>query len=137
MTKKRSRPNILFPLLAIGILVAVLIGVVVRQLAQPSTPEATPVAAQSGSLPLPTPDPSPNQATAASPAPGSTAILGVAPTPTPPPRPSPTSPTPAVPPTAAAPVWEQVYGALDASGGGTDLLILHTNDTWGYLDPCG
>jgi len=36
-----------------------------------------------------------------------------------------------------APQWEQLYALLSVPGGGWNLLVLHTNDTWGYLQPCG
>ena len=36
-----------------------------------------------------------------------------------------------------APDWAQWYAPLAAPSGGWNLLVLHTNDTWGYVLPCG
>jgi len=39
--------------------------------------------------------------------------------------------------TTPTPAWDQLYSGLPAPAGGWNLLVLHTNDTWGYIYPCG
>jgi len=36
-----------------------------------------------------------------------------------------------------APDWDALYAPLSASEDDWQLLIVHSNDTWGYLPPCG
>jgi hypothetical protein len=35
------------------------------------------------------------------------------------------------------PKWDELVAPLVAPAGGWNLLVLHTNDTWGYVLPCG
>lgn len=35
------------------------------------------------------------------------------------------------------PDWDSLFTLPVPSTGGWNLLVLHTNDTWGYLYPCG
>ena len=36
-----------------------------------------------------------------------------------------------------APDWDALYAPLSAPADDWQLLIVHSNDTWGYLPPCG
>lgn len=127
--------NMVFPLLAIGVLLAVLIGAVMHQLSQPSRLPATPAAGPASPLATPSAQALTGVAAVTESTPRPTATPTLLPTPTAGLPSAPPSPTPR--PTLARPDWDQIYATLGASDTGTHLLILHTNDTWGYLDPCG